>query len=246
MSVRAFRSPLPDWLGNRPESGPRPGPYSGTGKASAGRMRVVRSADDREHSSRMTIVARYLRNLWRSLTRRSVADENVNVVLDRRQVERRQRVQDVDQERRGAERRQPLTFDFSEVRGFLGEGIGLKGDLSFSGAVRVDGHLEGEFVRGEILIIGEPGLVNAGINVSLLQVSGQVQGTVTARQRVELLRPSRVTGTIRTPCLVIWKGALFNGKIEMAGPQEDGGGPEGKEEGPTASRAGQGPEGEAI
>jgi cytoskeletal protein CcmA (bactofilin family) len=190
----------------------------------------------------MITVARYLRNLWKSLTGQLVADDDVQIVLDRRQGERRQQVQAVNKERRGADRRQPLTFDFSEVRGFLGEGIGLKGDLSFSGAVRVDGHLEGEFVRGEILIIGEPGLVNAGINVSILQISGQVQGNITARQRVELLRPSRVTGTIRTPCLVIWKGAVFNGKIDMASPQEDGGGgPEGKEETPTAGGAGAGP-----
>jgi cytoskeletal protein CcmA (bactofilin family) len=194
----------------------------------------------------MLIVARYLLNLWRALTRHPVADEDVQVVLDRRQRERRQRVQAVDQERRGADRRQPLSVDFSEVRGFLGEGIGLKGQLSFTGVVRVDGHLEGELVRGEILIIGEPGLVNAGINVSILQVSGQARGNITAKQRVELLRPSRVAGTIRTPCLVIWKGALFNGKIEMVSPQEDGDeGPAGKEERPTTSRGGADPVGEA-
>jgi cytoskeletal protein CcmA (bactofilin family) len=38
-----------------------------------------------------------------------------------------------------------------------------------------------------------------------------------AKQRVELLRPSRVTGTIRTPCLVVTEGAVFNGHCEMTG-----------------------------
>ena len=92
--------------------------------------------------------------------------------------------------------------------------------LSFAGAVRVDGQVEGEIVGEEVFIIGEPGQVKAEIEVGTLVVSGQVQGNITAKQRVELLRPSRVTGTIRTPCLVVAEGALFNGSCEMASPDE--------------------------
>lgn len=154
------------------------------------------------------------RNLWRSLTRRFGADKDV-LVLDRRQRERRQRVQAVEEERRGADRRRPRRSDLSEVRAFLGEGAQFKGELSFTGTFRVDGHLEGESVRGDVLIIGERGQVTAELEVGILQVSGQVQGNITARQWAEFLRPSRVTGTIRTPRLVIWHGALFNGRCEM-------------------------------
>lgn len=118
-----------------------------------------------------------------------------------------------DKERVGA--------DFGEIRAFLGEGTQFKGVLSFAGAVRIDGQVEGEIVGEEVLIIGEPGQVKAEIEVGTLVVSGQVQGNITARQRVELLRPSRVTGTIRTPCLVVAEGALFNGNCEMAGSDED-------------------------
>jgi cytoskeletal protein CcmA (bactofilin family) len=117
-----------------------------------------------------------------------------------------------DKERIGA--------DFGEIRAFLGEGTQFKGVLSFAGAVRVDGHLEGEIVGDEVLIIGEPGQVKAEIEVGTLVVSGQVQGNITARERVELLRPSRVAGTIRTPCLIVAEGALFNGNCEMTGPDE--------------------------
>jgi len=110
--------------------------------------------------------------------------------------------------------------DFGEIRAFLGEGTQFKGVLSFAGAVRVDGQLEGEIVGDELLIIGEPGQVKAEIEVGTLVVSGRVQGSITARERVELLRPSRVTGTIRTPCLIVAEGALFNGNCEMAGAGE--------------------------
>ena len=86
--------------------------------------------------------------------------------------------------------------------------------------MRIDGHLDGEIVGDEVLIIGEPGQVNAEIEVGTLVVSGQVQGNITAKQRVELLRPSRVSGTIRTRCLVVAEGALFNGNCEMTALDE--------------------------
>lgn len=128
-----------------------------------------------------------------------------------------------DKERVGA--------DFGEIRAFLGEGTQFKGVLSFAGAVRIDGHLEGEIVGQELLIIGEPAQVKAEIEVGTLVVSGRVQGSISARERVELLRPGRVTGTIRTPCLVVAEGAVFNGNCEMASPDEElAGRPEAKME----------------
>jgi cytoskeletal protein CcmA (bactofilin family) len=111
--------------------------------------------------------------------------------------------------------------DFGEIRAFLGEGTQFKGVLSFAGAVRIDGHLEGEIIGEEMLVIGEPGQVKAEIEVGTLVVSGRVQGTIVAKERVELLRPSRVTGSIRTPCLVVAEGALFNGNCEMGGTEPD-------------------------
>jgi cytoskeletal protein CcmA (bactofilin family) len=117
-----------------------------------------------------------------------------------------------DKERIGA--------DFGEIRAFLGEGTQFKGVLSFAGAVRIDGQLEGEIVGEEVLIIGEPGQVKAEIEVGTVVVSGRVQGSISAKQRVELLRPSHVTGTIRTPCLVVAEGATFNGNCEMTSPDE--------------------------
>lgn len=112
--------------------------------------------------------------------------------------------------------------DFGEIRAFLGEGTQFKGVLSFAGAVRIDGHLEGEIVGDEVLIVGEPGQIHAEIEVGTLVVSGRVEGTVTAKQRVELLRSGRVVGTIRTPSLVITEGAVFNGSCEMAGDEDPG------------------------
>ena len=159
--------------------------------------------------------------LWRALLGNSGADKEIQVVLDRRQGERRQRVQAVEQEQRQEERRDPLSSAVPEVASFLGEGTRWRGELRFTGAVRVDGHMEGVVIRGEALIIGERGFVSGEIEVEVLQVRGQVQGNITAKKRVELLESSRVTSTIRAPSLVIWKGATFDGQCEMPSPQAD-------------------------
>ena len=110
--------------------------------------------------------------------------------------------------------------DFGDVKAFLGEGTEFRGVLSFEGTVRIDGALEGEILGEDLLIVGEPAVVKAEIDVGTAVVSGTVTGNIRARHRVELLAPSSVTGTIRTPSLVVAAGATFNGNCEM-GPRED-------------------------
>ena len=53
----------------------------------------------------LIIVARDQPEVWKSLTNHFVGNEDVLVVLDRRQGERRQKAQTVARDRRGADRR---------------------------------------------------------------------------------------------------------------------------------------------
>jgi cytoskeletal protein CcmA (bactofilin family) len=160
--------------------------------------------------------------VWKWLTRRLAGDKGIQVVLDRRKGERRVRDEAVDEERRRGDRRRPIGEDLGEVRSFLGEDTHLTGELSFAGTLRVDGRFEGPSIRGEVLIVGETGRVEADIRVEVLQVGGQVRGESRAARWADFLESSHVTGTIRTPRLTIWKGATFNGTCEMpaaVGPQ---------------------------
>jgi cytoskeletal protein CcmA (bactofilin family) len=62
-------------------------------------------------------------------------------------------------------------------------------------------------------------VVHAAIEAGVVQVSGEALGNITAKRSVELFESSTVTGTIRSPRLVIWKGAVFNGTCEMPAAQ---------------------------
>ena len=165
-------------------------------------------------------------SLWGRLKRGVTANRQIEVVLDRRKGERRRRVEAVHEERRREDRRSPESGELGELNGFIGEGERFDGDVSVRGALRIDGRVEGASVRGEALIIGERGHIDAEIHVERLQVSGHVRGNITAQRWVELLDTSQVTGTIRTPRLTIWRGAIFNGKCEMPTPASENSGAE--------------------
>jgi cytoskeletal protein CcmA (bactofilin family) len=105
--------------------------------------------------------------------------------------------------------------DFGEIRAFLGEGTSFSGTLQFDGTVRFDGRFEGEVSGSDLLIIGQSAAVRAEIQVGSLVVNGRVEGNIVARKRVELLPTAQVSGTIKTPTLVVSDGAVFNGTCEM-------------------------------
>ena len=100
---------------------------------------------------------------------------------------------------------------------FLGKGTKITGKLAFEGTVRIEGHVEGEIAAQDTHTIGEGALVKAKITGTSIIVQGQVTGDITARTRLELRAPSKMTGNINSPNLVIHEGAIFEGQCTMGG-----------------------------
>ena len=104
-----------------------------------------------------------------------------------------------------------------EIIAFLGKGTRFKGVVTYDGAVRIDGHIEGEIVSSGSLVVGETAEINAEISVGSLVCGGMITGNITATEKVQLLAPAVVSGSIKTPVLVIEAGVRFNGQCEMKG-----------------------------
>ena len=115
-----------------------------------------------------------------------------------------------------------VAAEHAEITAFLGKGTEFKGVLSFGGTIRVDGRVEGEVVSKDTLIAGDEAHLEGEITVGTLISSGKVKGSLTATQKVHLLAPAVVEGTIKTPKLIIEDGVTFDGKCEMAGMQKGG------------------------
>jgi len=99
--------------------------------------------------------------------------------------------------------------------GFVGQNCTIQGTLNFTGTFRIDGRIEGQVTSDGTLIVGEGGQVHADIQATVVVCGGTIEGNIVARERVQLLAPSVITGTVRTPLLIIEEGAQFNGTCEM-------------------------------
>jgi cytoskeletal protein CcmA (bactofilin family) len=105
-----------------------------------------------------------------------------------------------------------------DLQTFLDSGTSFEGKISFTGAVRIDGHFRGTASADGILIVGETGTIDAKLEVRELLVLGSVVGEVTAKERVEIGPQGRVDGVVRTPRLRIQEGAQVSARIEMGEP----------------------------
>jgi len=114
----------------------------------------------------------------------------------------------------------PISVEGSsgDLRGFLGEGTEIKGEVKFSDILRVDGNISGKITSDSgTLLVGERGYIKANIEAGSVSVSGTVEGTITARTKVEIHPTGKVYGDVFTQALIIEHGALFDGKCHMTG-----------------------------
>lgn len=98
---------------------------------------------------------------------------------------------------------------------FLGKGVDFKGIINFDGTIRVDGRLEGEVHTTGTLIVGEHAVIKGVISAAALTTSGKIHGTVTATDKIQILKPGVLIGDIRTSGISIEDGAHFHGMCDM-------------------------------
>jgi cytoskeletal protein CcmA (bactofilin family) len=93
--------------------------------------------------------------------------------------------------------------------------VDFKGVVSFDGTVRVDGRVEGEIHTTGTLIVGEHAVIEGIVSAGVLMNSGKINGTITAIERIHILKPGVLVGDIRTPVIAIEEGSHFHGMCDM-------------------------------
>lgn len=98
----------------------------------------------------------------------------------------------------------------------IGKSVVIKGELSGSEDLYVDGQVEGSIaLKGNSLTVGPNGQVKASIDAKGVIVQGKLDGNIQASDRVELRRSAVVTGDISTHRILIEEGAFLKGKIDI-------------------------------
>ncbi len=105
----------------------------------------------------------------------------------------------------------------TRIDSLIGKETQVEGDITFSGGLRLDGHVKGSVVAGEgkpsTLVLSEEARVDGAIRVSHVVINGTVNGPVYASEYVELQAKSRVIGDVYYKTLEMHLGAVIEGRL---------------------------------
>jgi cytoskeletal protein CcmA (bactofilin family) len=98
----------------------------------------------------------------------------------------------------------------------IGKSVVIKGELSGSEDLTIEGNVEGRIeLKENILTIGPNGKIRAEVFAKSVIVLGEVTGNVTASEKVDIRDNGSVDGDITSPRVAIAEGAHFRGSVDM-------------------------------
>ena len=111
----------------------------------------------------------------------------------------------------------PKPFDnYKADVAHIGKSVLVKGELSGSEDLYLDGEVEGSIqLKDHSLIVGPHGRVRANIQARDVVVHGKVDGNIRGTERVELKKSAVLVGDISTQRIIVEDGAFFKGAVDI-------------------------------
>lgn len=104
----------------------------------------------------------------------------------------------------------------------VGSRTELKGDITFTGGLRIDGKLKGNITaKGDgnsTLVLSENAVVIGNVSVPHIITNGTIKGTVRAAERIELQPKAEVAGDLYYKVMEMASGAVVNGNLVREAP----------------------------
>jgi cytoskeletal protein CcmA (bactofilin family) len=118
------------------------------------------------------------------------------------------------------------SIDVTRLSSLVGPNLEIRGDIVFSGGLRVDGRVEGNVLGSDadngLLVLSEKGSIKGNVRVYDAVINGTIVGDLEVGHFVELQSGSRVTGTITYRQLQMDCGATVEGKLDRIADAGDG------------------------
>lgn len=107
----------------------------------------------------------------------------------------------------------------------IGQYTHIKGDISFSGGLRVDGNIVGNVnAMGDsesVLTLSDLGSIEGEIRVPNLVINGTITGNVYVTENVELAPKAKIKGNVYYRMLEMVMGAEVNGQLIRITPENE-------------------------
>jgi len=108
----------------------------------------------------------------------------------------------------------------------IGKSLKLKGEITGSEDLYIDGEVEGTVeLKEHSLTVGPNGKVHADVSARSITILGRLQGNVRAGERIEIRKTGSLEGDLSTARIVIEDGAVFRGSIDIVKPGQNAANP---------------------
>ncbi len=98
---------------------------------------------------------------------------------------------------------------------FFGKNLKITGNVSGEGNMIILGSFEGEFNLKGQLKVAQGARVKGNFNATSIAINGNVEGNLTATEKIHMDNTARINGRIVTPKVSILDGAVFDGEMQM-------------------------------
>jgi len=99
----------------------------------------------------------------------------------------------------------------------IGEGTTFVGSFSGAENIVVLGEVRGQSEVQGAVVIAESGCWVGQLNADIVVVAGKVNGDITAREKIEVLKSARIQGNLDSPMVAMETGAIHEGRLTMHG-----------------------------
>ncbi len=107
------------------------------------------------------------------------------------------------------------------IDSLVGVKTDIKGDIVFSGGLRIDGKIKGNITaKGDgnsTLVLSEHAVVLGNVTVPHVIVNGTIKGNVRAVERIEMQHKGEITGDVYYKVIEMAMGAVINGSMVREG-----------------------------
>ena len=117
------------------------------------------------------------------------------------------------------------------VETLIGPHAVIRGDISFSGGLYVEGTIYGKVSADDgsaaVITIADNGHIEGEVRAPVVVISGRMTGDVHASERIELAAHARVNGNIHYKVVEMAAGAMITGRLihadaplaQLSGPE---------------------------